>query len=133
MHASLGRTDLEYNAWDTLGFIELHLGDHARAIAHFETALAMCREHGDRYSEAEILTHVGDARHTAGGLPRARHAWQQALDIYDDLRHPGADKVRAKLASACGEIDEEHVTHADTAIGHNRRDLVGDQGVRDNQ
>ena len=97
--AELGGCDFEYSVWDTLGYIELHLGDFAQAAAHFEFALGLCRDHGDRYSEAGILTHVGDARHAAGELPQARQAWQQALAIYDDIHHPDADKVRAKLAS----------------------------------
>jgi tetratricopeptide (TPR) repeat protein len=111
--ARLGGCDFECQVWDTLGYIDLHLGDVARAAAHFECALGLCREYGDRSSEAEILTHVGDARHAAGELPQARQAWQQALAIYDDVQHPGADKVRAKLAAslppapglpvACGE------------------------------
>jgi tetratricopeptide (TPR) repeat protein/DNA-binding XRE family transcriptional regulator len=111
--ARLSGCDFECQVWDTLGCIDLHLGDVARAAAHFESALRLCREYGDRHSEAEILTHVGDARHAAGELPHARQAWQQALVIYDDIQHPGADKVRAKLAAsssqapglpvACGE------------------------------
>jgi hypothetical protein len=40
---------------------------------------------------------VGDIRHAADDLPGAREAWQQALTILDDLGHPDADKVRAKL------------------------------------
>jgi hypothetical protein len=46
---------------------------------------------------------LGNARHAAGELPQARHAWQQALAIMDDLQHPSADKVRAKLASIEGD------------------------------
>ena len=84
---------------DTLGYIELHLGDFAPAITHFEYALGLCRDYGDRYTEAEILNHVGDARHAIGELPQARQAWQQALVIYDDIHHADAEKVRAKLAS----------------------------------
>jgi hypothetical protein len=49
--------------------------------------------------QAEILTHLGEARHAADELPQAQQAWQQALAIYDDIQHPSADKVRAKLAS----------------------------------
>jgi tetratricopeptide (TPR) repeat protein/DNA-binding XRE family transcriptional regulator len=97
--AKLGDCDFECHVWCTLGYSELHLGDSSRAAAHFESALGLCRDYGDRYSEAEILTHVGDARHSVGELPQARQAWQQALVIYDDIRHPGADKARAKLAS----------------------------------
>jgi tetratricopeptide (TPR) repeat protein len=97
--AKLGGCTFEYQVWDTLGYIELHVGDFSRAAGHFEFALGLCRDYGDRYTEAEILTHVGDARHGAGELPQARQAWRQALDIYDDMRYPGADKVRAKLTS----------------------------------
>jgi hypothetical protein len=46
-----------------------------------------------------VLTHLGDARHALGELPQAREAWQQALAILEDLQHPGAGPIRAKLAS----------------------------------
>lgn len=95
--AKLGGCDFEYNVWDTLGYIKLHLGNSAQAVSHFEAALGLCREHGDRTQEAEILSHVGDARSAAGDLPQARDAWQQALAIYDEIQHPSADKVRSKL------------------------------------
>jgi hypothetical protein len=68
------------------------------AVAHFERALALCRDHGNRYTEAGILTHVGDARHLAGQLRQARRAWQQALAIYEDIHPANAGQVRAKLA-----------------------------------
>jgi tetratricopeptide (TPR) repeat protein len=89
---------LEYATWDTLGYIELQLGDFARAIEYFESALGLCRDHGDRLFEGAILNHIGDVRHAAAELPQARQAWQQALAIYDDIQHPDADKIRAKLA-----------------------------------
>jgi tetratricopeptide (TPR) repeat protein len=95
----LGGGDFEYRVWDTLGYTEFHLGDFARAAAHFEFALGQCRDYGDRFGEAVILTHVGDARQAVGELPQARQAWQQALTIYKDLEHADADKVRANLAS----------------------------------
>jgi tetratricopeptide (TPR) repeat protein/transcriptional regulator with XRE-family HTH domain len=97
---ALGGCDFECQVWDTLGYIELHLGDFALAAVHFECALRLGRENGDRNSEAEILIHVGDARHAAGELSQARQAWQQALAIYDDIQHPGADKARAKLIAS---------------------------------
>jgi tetratricopeptide (TPR) repeat protein len=95
----LGGGDFEYRVWDTLGYTEFHLGDFARAAAHFEFALGQCRDYGDRFGEAVILTHVGDARQAVGELPQARQAWQQTLTIYKDLEHADADKVRANLAS----------------------------------
>lgn len=84
------------------GYVELRLGNLARAAAHFEFALGLCRDYGVRCDEAQILTHAGDAHHAAGELPQARQAWQQALAIYDTAHHPGAGKVRAKLASLAG-------------------------------
>jgi tetratricopeptide (TPR) repeat protein len=96
--ARLGGADFEGDVRDTLGYVELHLGDFARAAAHFEFALGLSRDRGDRYSEAEALTHIGDVRHAADDLPRARQAWQQALAIYDDIQHPDAEEIRAKLA-----------------------------------
>jgi tetratricopeptide (TPR) repeat protein/transcriptional regulator with XRE-family HTH domain len=100
--AKLGGSDFEAAVRDTLGYIELQLGNLARAAGHFESALGLCRDHGDRYHEAEILTHIGDTRHAAGEPPLARQAWQQALAIFDDIQHPDAEKVRAKLAGIDG-------------------------------
>ncbi len=100
--AKLGGCDFDHAVWDTLGYVELQLGDLAQACAHLEHALGLCRNYSDRYTEAEILTHLGDARHAAAELPQARQAWQQALTIYDDLQHHDAGKVRAKLASLDG-------------------------------
>jgi hypothetical protein len=56
-------------------------------------------EVGDRYEEAETLIHLGDTRHAAGELALARDTWQQALAIFEDIQHPDAGQVRAKLAS----------------------------------
>ena len=85
---------------DSLGYAEYHAGDFAEAAACYERALSIFRAVGDRWGEADTLTNLGDIRHAAGELPQAREAWQQALAILDDLQHPDAAKVRAKLATA---------------------------------
>ena len=90
-------------AWDSLGYAEHHLGNFAEAVACYQRALSISRESGDRYHEAEALTHLGDTHQAAGELAQAREAWQQALAILDDLQHPDADQVRAKLASTNGQ------------------------------
>jgi hypothetical protein len=51
-------------------------------------------------AEADTLTHLGDALHAGGELVQARDAWQQARHILDELHHPDAEQVRAKLAVA---------------------------------
>jgi hypothetical protein len=55
------------------------------------------RELGAPFDQAEVLIHLGDTHRSARDLAQARRAWQQALAILDDLQHPGADPVRAKL------------------------------------
>jgi DNA-binding SARP family transcriptional activator len=89
----------EGHAWDSLGSAEHHLGNLAEAAACYQRALSIFREAGDRRSEAKTLTRLGDTNHAAGDFTQARQAWQQALAIFDDLQHPNADQVRAKLAS----------------------------------
>jgi tetratricopeptide (TPR) repeat protein len=87
----------EAHAWDSLGYVEHQLGHHRDAADCYQSALSLFRELGDRFNEAEILTHLGDALHAAGDQQEARAAWQQALVILDDLHHPDADQIRAKL------------------------------------
>jgi hypothetical protein len=47
---------------------------------------------------AIVLDHLGDTRHGAGDPRAARGAWQQALAILDDIHHPDAETIRAKLS-----------------------------------
>jgi tetratricopeptide (TPR) repeat protein/transcriptional regulator with XRE-family HTH domain len=104
LSAKHGGGSFEHGVRDTLGYIEHHLGNFTQAGVHFEAALALSRDISDAYIESATLVHLGDARHAAGELPSARQAWQQALVIYDDIRHPGAAKVRAKLASTQNQV-----------------------------
>jgi tetratricopeptide (TPR) repeat protein len=97
--AETGYRWLEGYVWDSVGYAEHHLGNLAEAAACYQRALSIKREAGDRVSEAETLTHLGDARQAAGERAQARQAWQQALAILEDLQHPQAGQVRAKLAS----------------------------------
>jgi tetratricopeptide (TPR) repeat protein/DNA-binding XRE family transcriptional regulator len=96
----VGNRWLQGYAQDSLGYAEHHLGNLAEAAVCYQRALSLYRESGDRFQEAETLTRLGDTRLAAGQLPQARQAWQQALAIFEDLQHPDADQVRAKLASA---------------------------------
>jgi DNA-binding SARP family transcriptional activator/tetratricopeptide (TPR) repeat protein len=99
LSAEVGDRWIEGHAWDSLGYAEHHLGNLAEAAACYQRAVSLNREAGDRFGETDTLTHLGDARHAAGDLAQAREAWQQALAILEDLQHPDADKVRAKLAT----------------------------------
>jgi DNA-binding SARP family transcriptional activator len=98
LSADVGNRLVEGNVWDSLGYAEHHLGNLSGATVCYQRALGIARELSDRPSEAQALTHLGDIQHAAGELRQAREAWQQALAILDDLQHPDAGQVRAKLA-----------------------------------
>jgi DNA-binding SARP family transcriptional activator len=103
LSAKTGNRRAEGFAWDSLGYAEHHLGNLAEAAACYQRALSIALESGNRGLEAATLTHLGDTRNAAGEMALARKAWQQALAILDDLQHPDADRVRAKLASTNGQ------------------------------
>jgi tetratricopeptide (TPR) repeat protein len=102
LYRELGNRYCEAHIWDSLGYAELLLGHLADAADRYRHALTLIREVGDRFGEADILTHLGEARQAAGDQAAARDAWRQALAILDDLHHPAAGQVRAKLAAADG-------------------------------
>ena len=85
------------NTWDSLACTHLHLGHHDQAIVCCLRAIALFRDNGDRHTEAVILTNMGDIQHATGDADAAGKAWQQALTILDELDHPDADHVKARL------------------------------------
>jgi hypothetical protein len=100
LNHELGNRQNEAAAWDSLGYAEHRLGNLTEAAACYQQALSTFREVGDRFSEAEILTHLGDNHLAAGEPQEARDAWQKALSILDDLRHPDASQIRARLSAS---------------------------------
>jgi tetratricopeptide (TPR) repeat protein/transcriptional regulator with XRE-family HTH domain len=96
-YEGLNDIDAEAGAWDSLGHAHHHLGHHAEAVACFQKAISQFREVGDRYYETDVLTHLGDSHQAAGDPAAAREAWRQALEILEDLDHPDAEAVRARL------------------------------------
>jgi len=95
----VGDRNSEAPVWDSLGYAEHHLGHLTQAVSCYQHALGILKELGDRYYEAGTLVHLGDTYQTAAELRQARDAWQQAAAILDDLQHPDAVQVRAKLAT----------------------------------
>ncbi|GIJ57202.1 AfsR/SARP family transcriptional regulator [Virgisporangium aurantiacum] len=82
---------------DSIGYIHHHLGDHAHAVSCYRRSLALYRAAGDRFNEADVLNHLGDAYTATGRVDRAADTWRQALRILDELDHPTAEDLRAKL------------------------------------
>jgi tetratricopeptide (TPR) repeat protein/transcriptional regulator with XRE-family HTH domain len=87
----------EAAAWDSIGYVFLNLGRHDEAITSLHTALSLIRKLPTGYYQTAMLIHLGDAYRTAGQLDQARQTWQQALKILENLKHPDADHVRARL------------------------------------
>jgi DNA-binding SARP family transcriptional activator/tetratricopeptide (TPR) repeat protein len=102
LQGALGDRLRQADTLDSLGYAHHRLGHHQQAIACYRDAVALYREFDDRYNEAESSASLGTAEQAAGHLAAARATWQYALDIFDQLGHPDADEVRAKLK----EIDQ---------------------------
>jgi DNA-binding SARP family transcriptional activator/tetratricopeptide (TPR) repeat protein len=94
LHQEHTDTDGQSTTWLSLGRVHQRLGHHAEAVTCYQQAVELTRH---RHQEAEILTRLGDTHHAAGNADAARTAWQHAVTILDDLDHPDAERVRAKL------------------------------------
>jgi tetratricopeptide (TPR) repeat protein len=97
LHRQVGNKHGQPPALDTLAYSHQHLGHHGEAAHYYRCAVELYAELGHRYPKAETLTYAGDAHRANGDLRAARDAWQEALAILDDLHHPDADQVRARL------------------------------------
>jgi DNA-binding SARP family transcriptional activator len=93
----LGFDEGEASALDSLGYAHQQVGEHAEAIACYRQAIELHRKAGSRWAAADALGHLGDTCHAAGKPEEARMSWEEALVILEDLRHPQADQIRAKL------------------------------------
>ncbi len=96
----------EVEVQGALGHAYHQLGDYPQALDSFQQALDLCHDQDDRYRQAAHLALIGDTHDAAGDPQAARAAWQPALTLLDQLAHPDADAVRAKL---------HHLDHPDTA------------------
>ena len=67
------------------------------ATTCYQQAVNLYDELGDRYNEADTLVALGDAHQAFGDSESARIAWQRALTILEQLDHPRADSVRARM------------------------------------
>jgi len=80
MFRSAGDCDGEAATQGSLGYAREHSGDLVAAIGHYEEAVRLCREIGERFYLADTLTHLGDCRLAVGDGRAARAAWSEALD-----------------------------------------------------
>jgi tetratricopeptide (TPR) repeat protein len=88
------------NTHDSLGYVHHRLGRRSVAIEHYQQAAVLCRSLGDRYYEANILLHLGDAHRDNDQPTLAGHTWRQSLAILDEIGHPHAAAIRRRLRGA---------------------------------
>jgi DNA-binding SARP family transcriptional activator/tetratricopeptide (TPR) repeat protein len=98
LYREAGNRPGEAAAWHSLGYVRHQLADYRRAHTCYAHALDLYRQLGDRYQEADTIARRGDTYDAAGDPGTARESWQEALAILDDLHHPDADQVRARLS-----------------------------------
>ena len=90
-------------AWKALGLVHSRLGDYRQAVSCYQEALVLAQQRKSSLARnwlASLLADFGDACWAAGDLPAARLAWQQALQIRDELGLPGTRRLRARLEHA---------------------------------
>ncbi len=82
---------------DSLGYTYRLLGHGSESVICYQQAIDLFNECGDRYNEADSLVSLGDAHQAFGDAHAAQFAWQCALAILDQIGHPDADRVRARM------------------------------------
>jgi DNA-binding SARP family transcriptional activator/tetratricopeptide (TPR) repeat protein len=83
--------------WDSIGYARHHLGEYAQAKSDYRRAIDLYSRLGDRYNEAATLVNLGDTHRAAGDGAAAGWAWRRALRTLQQLDHPDANLVAAKL------------------------------------
>ncbi|MGH3157960.1 MAG: tetratricopeptide repeat protein, partial [Streptosporangiaceae bacterium] len=100
LQRQIGDKHAEAASWDSVGVAHHHLGQHDEALACYRRSLGFYTEIGHRYSQAEILSHLAETQQACGEADAASQSWRQALAILEDLDHPDAERVRARLAGS---------------------------------
>jgi tetratricopeptide (TPR) repeat protein len=85
------------------------LGQVEQAMEHYEQALTIAREIGDRYFEGTWLYYLGDLYKNQANLPLARRYLEQAQAIYEEIKSPYANSARKLLAELEGDSSSSAV------------------------
>lgn len=96
---SSGRGNLIATVLNDLGETHLAAGATGPALACHVEALELADRTGERMQIAKALVGLGDTHARLGEDDDAADYWRQAEDAYAQMRHPAAERVRARLAS----------------------------------
>jgi tetratricopeptide (TPR) repeat protein len=115
---------------ETLAFLSLlyhHLDDNEAALRYGQDARRVAQEADVRAEEARALAHTGHALFGLGRFDEAAEAYQQALNIRDELDQPHfAQEPRAGLARVAMEQGKlaEAYAYVETIMKHLQRRTV---------
>ncbi len=90
-------------AWHARAFVHSQLGEPRQAISCYRQALALVGERKHPMARGVLvimLAEFGDACRAVGDLPAAVEAWQQAVQVLDELGWPDLLGVGARLEQA---------------------------------
>jgi tetratricopeptide (TPR) repeat protein len=74
------------------------------ALDHFEQALPIVREVGDRAVEAATLSNIGAVHHDRGALDAALEYFQQGVALEEAVAHPDLDRHREVLEALRAQL-----------------------------
>lgn len=100
IHSRLRNRTGQAAALDSLGYAHTQLGEHADAIRCYEQALDLLGRGERTYQHACVLSELATTHQAARSEVAAAEAARQALVILSALKHPDADRTRARLAAA---------------------------------
>lgn len=82
---------------DSLGYVRHLPGQHEAAVSCYRQAAAIFAECGAVCYRAEVLVNLGDTHEAAGDVHEARELWREALEVFEQIHHPGTERLRAKI------------------------------------
>jgi tetratricopeptide (TPR) repeat protein len=101
----IGNRRSEGNALNNLGLAYAELGEPGKALEFYEQRLVIAREIIDRRGEGYTLFGSARALDKLEDRPQAIARAQAALQIFEEIEHPFAAQVRAKLQEWKGRKD----------------------------
>jgi tetratricopeptide (TPR) repeat protein len=96
-----GDRSVEIETLNTLGETLRDMRQSASSRDRHRTALSLAEETGDRYEQARALDGIAAAVLADGEPVAAQQNWRQALEIYQGLGVPDAERIQARLNTIC--------------------------------
>lgn len=97
LHRDAGNRIEEAGTWDSLGYEHHLLGDYRSAVEFYQRSIQIYQELCT-FEAACVQVRLGDTYLATGNHHDARVVWQAALTKLAAVHHPGADRIRPRLA-----------------------------------